>query len=190
MIIDDRAAVELDAELLDWIRTFARERERVTIEDVRAEFFPGDISRPYLYLDSLTATGDLFVASAGDGPTSWVSVLRMADKAMDRRVKLRAARLAEREAKRAEKAAREAERVAEEKARLELEKRRAQAYGAMLAEIEATETPRPVQLRRTDGYPRSNIPWRRYAKGKPYVITDDEAQTLFRISVDEIHPDS
>ncbi|MFJ9996082.1 hypothetical protein [Streptomyces werraensis] len=176
---------ELDPELKARILEFVREREQATVSDVRRKFFPGDISRPYLYLDALTASRELFVMSVGDGPTTWASVQRMTDKAAARRAELRGIRLAERAARRAGKAAREAERLAEEAARLELEKRRVQAYGVMLAEIGATETPRLVTLRPCDAYPRSNVLWRRYAKGKPYVITDDEAQTLFGISVDE-----
>ncbi|MFM9461336.1 hypothetical protein ACKI1K_00615 [Streptomyces scabiei] len=48
---------EPDPELLGWIGDFIRERKRVTVEDIRREFFPGEMSRPYLYLDQLKAEG-------------------------------------------------------------------------------------------------------------------------------------
>ncbi|MFM9604182.1 hypothetical protein [Streptomyces turgidiscabies] len=51
------SAVELDPELKDWVLEFIRGKERVTVEDVRREFFPGEIGAPYLYLDRLVAEG-------------------------------------------------------------------------------------------------------------------------------------
>lgn len=50
---------ELDPEILEWIRDFAQERKRVTVPDVRREFFPDEAGHPYLYLDWLQAEGDL-----------------------------------------------------------------------------------------------------------------------------------
>ncbi|NEB63522.1 hypothetical protein G3I61_28335 [Streptomyces diastaticus] len=96
---------ELNPELKARVLLFVRERERVSAVDVRAEFFPGDISRPYLYLDSLTASGDLLVVPSWDHPMTWVpvfNVTEMTTKAESRSAELRAARKAEREAGRPE----------------------------------------------------------------------------------------
>ncbi|MFF1292885.1 MULTISPECIES: hypothetical protein [unclassified Streptomyces] len=49
--------IDPDPELLGWIRDFIRERKRITVEDVRREFFPDEVSTPYVYLDQLKAEG-------------------------------------------------------------------------------------------------------------------------------------
>lgn len=49
--------IKPDPELLGWVRDFIQERKRVTVDDVRREFFPGEVSTPYLYLDQLKAEG-------------------------------------------------------------------------------------------------------------------------------------
>lgn len=65
--------IELDPELKEQILEFIRERERVTAQDVREEFFPGDITRPYLYLDRLTVEGRLgAVPGQGCEPSVWL----------------------------------------------------------------------------------------------------------------------
>ncbi|MFI9757636.1 hypothetical protein ACIHFB_06805 [Streptomyces sp. NPDC051963] len=46
---------ELDPELLEWVRDFIEEKERVTVDDVRREFFPDEMGAPYPYLDRLVA---------------------------------------------------------------------------------------------------------------------------------------
>jgi hypothetical protein len=65
---------ELDPELKARVLEFVRERRRVTVTDVREEFFPGDIPRPYLYLDALTAEDALFLLAFHDSrePTTWI----------------------------------------------------------------------------------------------------------------------
>ncbi|AXL88705.1 hypothetical protein C4J65_10480 [Streptomyces sp. CB09001] len=51
------SAVELDLELLGWVRDFIHEKRRVTVDEVRREFFPDEAGHPYLYLDWITAEG-------------------------------------------------------------------------------------------------------------------------------------
>ncbi|MGW7169684.1 hypothetical protein ACWGH3_31305 [Streptomyces sp. NPDC054884] len=51
------AVVDVDPELKGWVRDFIHKKERVTVEDVRREFFPDEIGAPYLYLDRLVAEG-------------------------------------------------------------------------------------------------------------------------------------
>ncbi|MGI5443343.1 hypothetical protein ACQEV4_40215 [Streptomyces shenzhenensis] len=48
---------DLDSELLEWVREFIYGRERVTVEDVRREFFPDEPRHPRLYLNKLKADG-------------------------------------------------------------------------------------------------------------------------------------
>lgn len=69
------ADVDIDPELKSRVLDFIRERERVTVADVRREFFPDEMGVPYLYLDRLTAEGHLWVLpAADDGPMVWMMV--------------------------------------------------------------------------------------------------------------------
>ncbi|MEQ8143549.1 hypothetical protein [Streptomyces sp. OP7] len=47
------ADVEVDPELLGWVREFAQKREPVTIEDVERQFFPGDPNSARAYMNHL-----------------------------------------------------------------------------------------------------------------------------------------
>ncbi|MDX3541320.1 hypothetical protein PV729_07730 [Streptomyces europaeiscabiei] len=74
-VIDNRAALDLDPELKGWVLDFIHERKRVTVEDIRREFFPDEMGAPYLYLDRLTAEGRARPVSEGLEPTRWSPVL-------------------------------------------------------------------------------------------------------------------
>ncbi|WP_225075217.1 hypothetical protein [Streptomyces sp. CoT10] len=67
------AVIDLDPELKGRILDFIRERECVTVADVRHELFPGDLTRPYFYLDQLTEEGHLWVVP-GSSPMAWATV--------------------------------------------------------------------------------------------------------------------
>jgi hypothetical protein len=65
-------AVELDPEVMGWLLDFIRERKRVTIDDIRREFFPDEIGTPYLYLDRLTEDGQLLFVPSEKDQASWI----------------------------------------------------------------------------------------------------------------------
>lgn len=69
------AAVDVDLELMAWVRDFIREKERVTVEDIRTEFFPDEMGMPYLYLDRLVMEGHIFPIARGINPTHWLPVI-------------------------------------------------------------------------------------------------------------------
>ncbi|WP_329276230.1 hypothetical protein [Streptomyces sp. NBC_01451] len=74
-LIDNRAALRLNYELSCRVLEFVSERERVTAEDVRQEFFPGEMGTPYLYLDRLTAERLLLPVIGNDYPMSWIPAI-------------------------------------------------------------------------------------------------------------------
>ncbi|MFE7278552.1 hypothetical protein [Streptomyces sp. NPDC057623] len=66
------SAVDIDHEVKARILGFTRQRERVTIDDIRREFFPGQMGAPYYYLDQLREDGHLWVILS-DGPMTWTT---------------------------------------------------------------------------------------------------------------------
>ncbi|TQE24861.1 hypothetical protein Sipo8835_32630 [Streptomyces ipomoeae] len=89
-VIDDRAAIEVDPEVKGRVLDFIRERKRVTVEDVRREFFPDEMGAPYLYLDQLAAEGHTYPISRELEPTQWLAALTPEDVA-ERQAALREA---------------------------------------------------------------------------------------------------
>ncbi|WP_405860154.1 hypothetical protein OG407_20955 [Streptomyces sp. NBC_01515] len=67
-------ATEIDPELKDWVLEFIQREGNATRDDITRNFFPGDISRPYLYLDRLTLEGRLYTRIPPTSAMLWLPV--------------------------------------------------------------------------------------------------------------------